>query len=163
MTPVTRPPRPGPGQAGRGRPSRHRGRNVALALLIIVVGVGGVAGIAYKLSHRNERSLPPVTVYRTVPAVKQDPARTVRDYFAAINDHRYLAAWRLAGASESYATFRTGFVGTAHDTVTILSTSGDVVTARLAATQTNGTVKTYQGTYTVTNGVISATNVQRVS
>ena len=163
VTPVTRPPRPGPGQAGRGRPSRHRGRNVALALLIIVVGVGGVAGIAYKLSHRNERSLPPVTVYRTVPAVKQDPARTVRDYFAAINDHRYLAAWRLAGASESYATFRTGFVGTAHDTVTILSTSGDVVTARLAATQTNGTVKTYQGTYTVTNGVISATNVQRVS
>ena len=162
VTPVTR-PRPGQGQPGRKRPSRRRGRNVALALLIIVVGLGGVAGIAYKLSHRTERSLPPVTVYRTVPAAKQDPARTVRDYFAAINDHRYLAAWRLGGASESYATFRTGFVGTAHDTVTILSTSGDVVTARLAATQTNGTVKTYQGTYTVTNGVISATNVQRVS
>jgi hypothetical protein len=47
--------------------------------------------------------------------------------------------------------------------VTILSTSGNVVTARLAATQTNGTVKTYQGTYTVTNGVISSTDVQRVS
>ena len=164
VTPGTRPrPRPGQGQPGRGRPSQHRGRNVALALLIIVVGLGGVAGIAYKLSHRNYRSLPPVTVYRTVPAVKQDPARTVRDYFAAINDHRYLAAWRLGGASESYATFRTGFVGTAHDTVTILSTSGNVVTARLAATQTNGTVKTYQGTYTVTSGVISATNVHRVS
>jgi serine/threonine protein kinase len=164
-TSVTRPPRPGQGQgqAGRGRPGRHRGRNVALALLIIVVGIGGVVGIAYKLSHRNYRSLPPVTVYRTVPAASQDPARTVRDYFAAINDHRYLAAWRLGGASESYATFRTGFVGTAHDTVTILSTSGNVVTARLAATQVNGTVKTYQGTYTVTNGVISATDVQRVS
>jgi Protein kinase domain len=162
VTPVTR-PRPGQGQTGRGRPGGHRGRNVALALLIIVVGLGGVAGIAYKLSHRNYRSLPPATVYTTVPAVNQDPARTVRQYFAAINDHRYLAAWRLGGASESYATFRAGFVGTAHDTVTILSTSGDIVSAKLAATQLNGTVKTYQGTYTVTDGVISATDVQRVN
>ena len=167
LMPGTQPPRPGQtqgqGQAGGRRPGRHRGRNVALALLIIVVGLAGVAGIAYKLSHRGGRSLPPVTVYRTVPPTSQDPALTVRDYFAAINHHRYVAAWRLGGASESYATFRAGFAGTAYDTVTILSTSGNVVTARLAATQTNGTVKTYQGTYTVTNGVISSTDVQRVS
>jgi serine/threonine protein kinase len=158
VTPVTR-----PRQAGHSQPGQHRGRNVALALLIVVVGLCGVAGIAYKLSHRNDQSRPPATVYKTVPATVANPARTVREYFAAINHHRYLAAWRLSGTSESFATFRAGFAGTAYDTVTILSTSGNVVTARLVATQNNGTVKTYQGTYTVTGGVISATDVQRVS
>jgi hypothetical protein len=38
-----------------------------------------------------------------------------------------------------------------------------VVTARLLAYQTDGTVKTYQGTYTVQNGEISQSNVQQVS
>ena len=32
-----------------------------------------------------------------------------------------------------------------------------------AAQQTDGTVKNYQGTYTVTNGVITGFNVQRTS
>ena len=136
---------------------------MALALLIIVVGLGGVVGIAYKLSHRTYPKRPQVTVTRTVPAASADPARTVRDYFWAINHHEYLAAWRLGGGSESFKAFRTGFAGTLHDTVTILSTSGDVVTARLVATQVNGTVKTYEGTYTVTNGVISSTDVQQTS
>jgi hypothetical protein len=47
--------------------------------------------------------------------------------------------------------------------VTILSVNGNLVTARLVALQANGTVKTYQGTYTVANGVISATNVQQTN
>jgi len=38
-----------------------------------------------------------------------------------------------------------------------------VVTARVAALQTDGTVKTYQGTYTVSNRVISHFNVHQVS
>jgi Protein kinase domain len=162
-TPATKPRPPARTPTGHGQPGHHRGRNIALALLIIVVGVCGVAGIAYKLSHRNDRSLPPVTVYRTVRPTAQDPARTVREYFAAINRHRYLAAWRLSDESESFAAFKAGFAGTAYDTVTILSTSGDVVSARLVATQANGTVKTYQGTYEVTGGVITATDVRRVS
>jgi serine/threonine-protein kinase len=155
-------PRRRPG--GPAKPARHRARNVLLAVVITAIGLCGVAGIAFKLSHRHYRgSLPPVTVTKTVPPGGQDPALTVREYFAAINHHRFMAAWRLSGAREPYATFRAGFAGTLYDTVTILSTQGDVVTARLAATQTNGKVKTYQGTYTVTNGVITATNVRQVS
>ncbi len=88
VMPNTRPRPPSQGQPGRGGSGQHRARNVALALLIIVVGLGGVAGIAYKLSHRTYRSLPPVTVTRTIPATSVDPARTVRDYFWAINHHR---------------------------------------------------------------------------
>jgi hypothetical protein len=40
---------------------------------------------------------------------------------------------------------------------------GNVVYASLVATQTDGTVKTFQGTYTVVNGVITSTHVRQVS
>jgi len=164
--PVTHPRQLRPGPGGRGRQSQHRTRNFLIGLVIAVVGVCGVAGIAYKLSHRTYRSLPPVTVYETVtPGAGLGPAQTVREYFAAINHRRYIEAWRLQGgaATEPYAKFRVGFVGTAHDSVTILSVANDVVTARLDALQSNGVLKVYQGTYTVTNGIITATNVQQIS
>jgi len=164
LTPGTWSTEPTRGPAARGSRGSHRARNVTLTLLIAVVGLAGVAGIVYKLSHRQDRTRPPVTVTRTVPATSAaNPARTVREYFAAINHRRYLIAWRLTDESETYATFKAGYAGTAHDTLKVLSTSGNVVTGRLVALQANGTVRTYQGTYTVTNGVISSTDVQRVS
>jgi hypothetical protein len=98
-----------------------------------------------------------------VPPVS--PAGTVQAYYAAINGHHYARAWRLGGdnSGSSYPNVVSGFAGTRNDTVTILSVSGDVVTARVAALQTDGTLKTYQGTYTVTNGVISQFNVHQIS
>ncbi len=164
VRPGTRSTTPRQGPAVRGQRGGHRARNVTLGLLIAVVGLCGVAGIVYKLSHRQDTTLPPVTVTTTVPATGgPSPALTVREYFAAINHHRYLLAWRLTSESETFATFKAGYAGTLHDKVTIESTSGNVVTAGLVATQTDGTVKTYHGTYTVTNGVISATNVKQLS
>jgi hypothetical protein len=44
-----------------------------------------------------------------------------------------------------------------------VSVSGDVVSVRLNAQQTDGTVDTYQGTYTVQHGVIIGSNVVQVS
>jgi hypothetical protein len=81
---------------------------------------------------------------------------TVRAYVAAINGHHYARAWRLGGRNTggSYPQFASGFGTTARDTLTIVSASGDVVTARITAHETDGTVNTYQGTYTVDNGVI---------
>ena len=88
----------------------------------------------------------------------------MRSYYAAINHHRYARAWRLGGRNtgQTYRAFVSGFAGTAHDTVTIQSVSGDVVTAQLVAQQTNGTVKTYRGSYTVEGGVITQFSVQQV-
>ena len=40
-----------------------------------------------------------------------------------------------------------------------MSVSGDVVTARITAHETDGTVNTYQGTYTVDDGVITGFDV----
>lgn len=56
-----------------------------------------------------------------------------------------------------------GFSGTTKDTLTIVSVSGDVVTARLNAQQSDGTIDTYQGTYTVHHGVITGFDVVQVS
>jgi tRNA A-37 threonylcarbamoyl transferase component Bud32 len=105
-----------------------------------------------------------------VPAPPSPPppgvlAATVRSYYAAINHHRYARAWRLGGRNtgQTYQAFVSGFAGTAHDTVTIQSVSGDVVTAQLAAQQTDGTVKTYRGSYTVEGGVITQFNVRQIS
>jgi hypothetical protein len=93
------------------------------------------------------------------------PIATVRAYVAAINGHHYARAWRLGGRNTggSYPGFVSGFAGTANDTLTIVSVSGDVVTARLDAQQTDGTVQSYQGTYTVHHGVITGFDVVQVS
>jgi eukaryotic-like serine/threonine-protein kinase len=88
----------------------------------------------------------------------------VEAYFAAIDAKNYAMAWRLGGdnVGGSYTSFVTGFNATASDSVTILSVSGNTVTARLTAEQTDGTVKTYQGTYTVDNGAIVKFAVQQI-
>lgn len=97
-------------------------------------------------------------------APSADPANTVRAYFAAITSRDYALAWELGGKNtgSSYSSFVSGLSTTAGDTVTILSVSGNVVTARLTALQTDGTVRVYQGTYTVKNGVIVGFNVRQV-
>jgi hypothetical protein len=84
---------------------------------------------------------------------------------AAINSHDYARAWKLGGrnSSPSYSAFVQGFGTTAKDTLTILSVSGNVVTARLTALQTDGSTKTYQGKYTVDNGAITKAEVDRIS
>jgi hypothetical protein len=89
------------------------------------------------------------------------PAATVRAYYRVINNHNYARAWHLGGrfTGSSYSAFAAGFQGTAHDKVSILSVTGNVVTARLAARQTDGSVRTYQGTYWVTHGVITRFDV----
>jgi hypothetical protein len=93
-----------------------------------------------------------------------DPASVVDAYFAAINGHDYRQAWDLGGrnsGASSYAQFAAGFAETSNDTVTVLATSGDVVTAQLVAEQADGSSKTFAGTYTVTGGVITRFHVEQ--
>jgi len=56
-----------------------------------------------------------------------------------------------------------GFSSTASDTLTIVSVNGSVVDARLAARQTDGAIIAYQGTYTVDDGVIVASDIKQTS
>ncbi len=108
---------------------------------------------------------PAVTTRPPVNPVSAGPGPTVQAYMAAINAHRYQKAWDLGGSNtgQSYSSFVQGFNGTAHDTLTITSVSGNVVTAQLDAVQTDGTVKQFQGTYTVSNGVITSFDIRKTS
>jgi Protein kinase domain len=162
--PGTRQVQPGRAAAARGRSGRHRARNVVLAIVIVAAGLAGITGIGYKLLHHQAAQGTPVggsTV--AVTGGQHSPVETVRAYFTAINQHRYGAAWKIGGLGEQFSTFEAGYAGTKHDSVTILSTVGNVVTARLVAKQTDGSVKTYEGTYTVTRGVITKADVQQTS
>lgn len=155
--PDTRPP-------GHIRRRSHRGRGLVLAVVLALACMAGAAGIAYALSHRHHGALPPAAASSGPPAALTKPARVVRAYFAAINNHRYSLAYRLRNETgESFPAFVAGFKGTSLDILTIQSVNGDVVTATLVAEQTDGTVKKFQGTYTVINGKISSTNVGQVS
>jgi serine/threonine-protein kinase len=151
---------PAPG----GRP-RWRARAIAVAAVILVIAAGA---FAFSRHHGAAPSRPAASASlsgaarRRGPARPGSPAATVTAYIAAINGHHYGRAWRLGGRNgpSPYPAFVHGFGSTARDTLHILSVSGDVVTARLTARQTDGTVETYRGTYTVDKGVITRFDVR---
>jgi serine/threonine protein kinase len=176
--PATRVPSrlPPPAAAGRyqpgGAPVRpRRGRRwpflvgflVSVLVLIAIVGIA-LALLRHKPSPGQGTPTSPPTSHpaTSAPPAVAAPATTVQAYFAAINAHDYARAWALGGKNtgSSYSAFVNGFNGTAKDNVTVVSVAGDVVTVKLAATQTDGSVKYYQGTYTVTNGVITQSHIQ---
>ncbi|MDI3404178.1 excalibur calcium-binding domain-containing protein [Streptomyces cavernicola] len=93
-----------------------------------------------------------------------DSEGVVLAYFAAINVQDYRRAWDLGGRNlaESYTAFVDGFATTAHDDVRILGSDGSTVSIRLEATQTDGSVKVFEGTYDVRGGVIVGADVHEV-
>jgi hypothetical protein len=91
------------------------------------------------------------------------PRAVVTDFFNALNAHDYRTAWQLdqyVHSSETYAQFKNGYeTTTQHQTVTIVSVNGNVVTIRLTALQTDGTTRYYSGTKTVQNGTIVGSQI----
>jgi Protein kinase domain len=159
----------GPGQYPPAPGGRSRWRALALAVAAGIV-ILGIAGGAFALlrNHGSASPPPPAAGPSQAGAVKQGgaakirgPAATVKAYIAAINGHHYRQAWRLGGRNgpSPYPEFVRGFASTAKDTLTVVSVNGDVVTARLSALQTNGSVQAFQGTYIVEHGVITRFNV----
>ncbi|MFD3740353.1 excalibur calcium-binding domain-containing protein [Streptomyces sp. NPDC058629] len=66
----------------------------------------------------------------------------------------------LAGDCEAFVD---GFAGTERDTVRILGVEGNTVQAELEALQSDGSLKVFEGTYTVRSGVIMAADVREVT
>jgi serine/threonine-protein kinase len=164
------PPSVTPGRYQPGRPpprrSGRRAAGVLIGCLVIVV----IAAVAFLLLHgksspgspAGQPSSHPSQAASAGPPAPLSPAATVQAYFAAINAHDYGRAWDLGGKNtgSSYSKFKSGFSDTASDDLTVVSVAGDVVTVRLDATQTNGSVHHFQGTYTVSNGVITQSQIQ---
>ncbi len=92
-----------------------------------------------------------------------DPVAVVTQFYADITAHNYGAAWTLGGdniGGTSYANWVAGYGTTAAIAVTAAEDFGsDQATASISATQTDGSVRNYSGTYTVQNGVIVSAQV----
>ena len=89
-------------------------------------------------------------------------------FYQDITDGNYAAAWALGGDNVSdgvsYAGWVAGYSATASITLGTYSQFGaSTVYASLTATQADGTVKTYSGTYTVSGGVIVAADIVQAS
>jgi serine/threonine protein kinase len=171
------PPPVTPGRRPPGNAARPRRRGPLVAAVAACVAVLAIAGVAFAVLRGHSTPQPTEPTSPTGPAhttgstasgtatttAPLGSAATVRAYIAAINNHDYRTAWNLGGKNtgQSYNAFANGFSGTSNDNLTIVSVTGDVVTVHLAAAQTDGSVDDYQGTYTVLNGVITQSDIQR--
>jgi hypothetical protein len=115
--------------------------------------------------HATTTVAPPTTAPATTaaPTTNASPMTVVEEYFAAINAKDYQKAWALGGDhfGGTYAAFVQGFSTTAHVDLTSVSSQGDTVGVVFVATQDSGAQLTYQGTYTVSNGIIVSADVQQ--
>jgi len=164
---------PGPGQ-----PPRRRRKAIPIVLTILVIAILGAAavlvlqlrgngtaaggpsgGVTTGSSHSSSpRQSPPSS-----PAAAS-PDNVVTDYYNAINDHDFRTAYKLnekAQSDESFNAFKLGFTGTKYDYMTITGVTGDNVSINLTANQTDGSVKTYEGTYKVRHGRIVDASIKQ--
>ncbi|CAL9538167.1 hypothetical protein [Streptomyces sp. enrichment culture] len=90
------------------------------------------------------------------------PEATVTAYFDAINNRDFAAAWELGGKNldQDYDSFVAGFATTQRDDLTVTGTSGDDVSVTVVAWETDGTQTTFEGTYTVSGGVITSADMR---
>ena len=82
----------------------------------------------------------------------EDPLNVVYNYYDALNAHDYQRAWELGGsniAGTSYDSWVAGYAGTKGMYVTGQDLGGGVVQVSITATQADGSVQHYAGTYTV--------------
>jgi hypothetical protein len=97
------------------------------------------------------------------PAPVVNAQAVVTQYYQDITDHAYAAAWALGGsniAGGTYDQYVAGFATTAAVSLGTVSDFGsNQVSAVLYATQTDGTVKVFQGTYTVVGGVLVGASI----
>ncbi len=115
---------------------------------------------------------PAKTVYVQAPAAPAAPAEpayftnstaVVQQFYQDINDGDYSDAWALGGddiGGSDYAGWVAGYDTTVSVSLGTFSAFGsDQVQASLSALQSDGTTKTYEGTYTVSGGVIVAASI----
>ncbi|MCT2589624.1 hypothetical protein LHJ74_06745 [Streptomyces sp. N2-109] len=93
----------------------------------------------------------------------RDASAVVRSFYGDINDENYSGAWELGGkniAGTSYQKWVDGYDTTAIIELSAVNTnSAGEVSAVLRATQNDGSVQVYRGTYTVENGVIVSADI----
>jgi hypothetical protein len=130
------------------------------ALVLVLAGAGVVALALTNGLHLGSQPTPPAS---SSPAAAS-PQAVVEAYFAAINAHKWRKVWNLGGKnfSPTYGQMVAGYRSTARDVVTSIHAHGDVVTVRLKAHHTDGTVLTFRISYTVQDGVITGAHSKQL-
>ncbi|MFD8542615.1 hypothetical protein [Streptomyces sp. NPDC059649] len=122
----------------------------------------------YSVPPTDVYSLPPTDLYTpTAPETTASPvgdaSATVREFYQAINDRAFSKAWELGGKNiggSSYSSWVAGYDTTASISLTAVNTdSPGKASAVLYATQRDGSVKVFRGTYTVSDGVIVSADI----
>ncbi|MEV6582668.1 hypothetical protein AB0M92_31415 [Streptomyces sp. NPDC051582] len=109
-------------------------------------------------------AVPPVQVpVDPGPDLPDDPREVVEAYYRDLADRDFAAAWELGGKYIAHTSYEKWVAG--YDTTAAISLdSADTVDAGrvrvvIRALQTDGTRRAYEGTYTVSGGVITAARV----
>ncbi|HEX6450322.1 MAG TPA: hypothetical protein VF060_12780 [Trebonia sp.] len=114
----------------------------------------------------------PAAVSPTTPPTAPQPSLTdasavVSQFYADISGGDYQGAWNLGGdniGGMPYPQWVAGYSTTASISIGTISSFGPgQVDAEIVATQDDGTVRTYEGTYTVEDGVIVSANIVQTS
>ncbi|MGA2828957.1 MAG: hypothetical protein ABSF03_22915 [Streptosporangiaceae bacterium] len=97
------------------------------------------------------------------PAYFTNSLAVVQQFYQDINEGDYPAAWALGGdniGGSNEAEWAAGYDTTVSVSLGTFSAFGsDQVQASLSALQSDGATNTYEGTYTVSGGVIVAANI----
>ncbi|MFI5657169.1 hypothetical protein [Streptomyces sp. NPDC051684] len=92
-------------------------------------------------------------------------ASVVESYYADLNAGDFDAAWDLGGSNiateQTYDEWVSGFGTTRSIAVDATDDGFDEVDVRITSTLTDGTTERYEGTYTVTDGEITAAEIQK--
>jgi hypothetical protein len=119
---------------------------------------------------RHHRHHHPTVVY--APAASANPQLTngvavVSQFYQDLTNHDYWDAWQLGGdniGGSDYNGWVAGYATTASIDITSYGTWNDgTVWADISATQTDGSIRAYSGTYTVANSVIVSANITQTS
>ena len=106
---------------------------------------------------------PPPAPAPVQPAYFTNATSVVTQFYQDITDHNYSGAWALGGSiigGGSYSGWAAGYSTTESVSLGTFSAFGsNQVRVRLTALQSGGWVKTYEGTYTVSDGVIVAASI----
>jgi len=121
----------------------------------------------------NNPPAPSSTVYVPIPAYAPvyvtDNQAVVQQYYADLNSHDYASAWALGGNNlNGYSGYDAWVAGYSTTSWVTLGTweyypGSNAIQVTITAGQSDGSVRTYQGSYTVYNGVITSASIVQTS
>jgi len=175
-TPTPQPPGGQEPQPRPGQPSRRGRRTALVAAAVIAAAAAGAGAWAAVLHHKTRppaaaqptttsTPAPAPTATTVPPAPLGQPAdvAVVNQFFSDLNNHDYAGAWNLGGDNISngagYSTWVNGYSTTSSMSWSARDLGNGLVTVNMSAAQTDGSTKTYTGTYTVSNGMIVSADV----